>query len=218
MMRNALKHPADYVAKPLALVSALLLSACGPLISFGDDGPADQVFSLEYEDAAPTSDDLNTLVYVEEPLMSHGLSGTQFAVVLPGNQRTSLMGVRWSTNSGDLVRDYLVRGLTKESGIRMLGEGALDVTAGCHMGLKVWAFEFVPGDNAGDDRVDVEIEFSLARYSDNRLIGHPVFKSSVLIRGSDGADVRDGFDQAMRSISRDAGEWVASTADACALQ
>ena len=218
MMSIAFKHVAQTVVKPLAALSALSVAACGPLISFGDDGPADQIFGLEYDGGRQSSDDLTTLVYMEEPLMSDGLSGTQVSVVLPGNQRTSLMGVRWSTNSADLVRDYLVRGVSSESGIRMLGEGALDLSAGCHMGLKVWAFEFVPGDSAGDDRVDVEIEFSLVRYSDNRLIGQPTFNSSVRIAGSEGADVADDFDQAMRVISREAGAWVASTGTACTLE
>lgn len=218
-MKNSIfKQAALTLVKPLAAVSILSLAACGPLISFGDDGPADQIFGLEYDGARQAGDDLTTLVYMEEPLMSDGLSGTQVSVVLPGSQRTSLMGVRWSTNSADLVRDYLVRGVSSESGIRMLGEGALDVSAGCHMGLKVWAFEFVPGNSAGDDRVDVEIEFSLVRYSDNRLIGQPTFSSSVSIAGSEGVDVADGFDQAMRAISRDAGAWVASTGAACTLE
>ena len=218
MMNINLKRAAGKVARPFAVFSLMFVAACGPLISFGDDGPADQVFGLEYNGSGQTTSDLTTLVYVEEPLMSDGLSGRQVSVVLPDNQRTSLMGMRWSTDSVDLIRDYLVRGVSATSGVRMLGEGALDVKAGCHLGLKIWAFEFVPGNNAGDDRVNVEIEFSLVRYSDNRLIGQPTFSSSPGITGAQGEDVAAGFDRAMNAVTRQAGEWIASTSAACTLE
>lgn len=217
-MAHPLLHKLRTAGLPLAVgLSLLSLAACGPLISFGDEGPADQVFGLEYPDARPADGDIGTIVYVEEPLMSDGLSGTQISVVLDDNQRTSLMGVRWSANSTDLVRDYLVRGVGSASGVRMLGEGALDVKAGCRMGVKVWAFEYVPGDSAREDRVHVEIEFVLVRYNDNRLLGQPTFSVQPDVTSAEGRGVVAGFDEAMASISREAGEWLSTQASACAL-
>lgn len=204
------------VPRWLALASGLMLAGCGPLISFGDDGPADQIFSLDYPAARPHLAG-DTIIYVEEPLMSGGLSGTQVSVTLDNNQHTSLMGIRWSANTTDMIRDYLVRGLSSRSGARMLGEGALDVQAGCRMGLKVWAYEYVPGDSSADDTIDVEIEFILVRYLDNGLLGQPTFSASEPVAGSDGTDIVAGFDAAMRSISRQAGDWLQNHLEACKL-
>lgn len=213
MLPRALHHG----SKVLGVFSLLFMAGCGPLISFGDDGPADQIFGLEHPAAPLTSADLGTIIYVEEPLMSDGLGGNQISVALEDSQRTSLSGVRWSANSTDLIRDYLVRGVSAASGVRMLGEGAIDVKAGCRLGLKVWAFEFVPGSSARDDSVVVEIEFVLVRYSDNGLIGQPTFRAAPGVSSSDGVGVTRAFNDAMQSVSEQAGAWLAPQAGQCAL-
>lgn len=202
--------------KAVGFSSLMMVAGCGPLISFGDDGPADQIFSLDYPAAGDRSGS-DAVIYVTEPIMGDGLSGTQVSVVLDNNQRTSLMGVRWSANSTDMVRDYLVRGLAARSGTLMLGEGALDVRAGCRLGVKVWHYEYVPGNSIGDDRVDVEIEFTLVRYADGVLLGQPTFAANEPVGGSNGIDVVDGFNNAMTSISREASSWIGQNQDACKL-
>ncbi|MBO6506387.1 MAG: membrane integrity-associated transporter subunit PqiC [Kordiimonadaceae bacterium] len=212
----SVKKTFNMVSKAVAVSSLMLVAGCGPLISFGDDGPADQIFSLDYPVAGDHSS-AASVIYVAEPLMSGGLSGTQVSVVLDDNQRTSLMGVRWNANTTDMVRDYLVRGLSAQSGALMLGEGALDVKAGCRLGVKVWDYEYVPGNSISDDRVDVEIELILVRYIDNALLGQPTFAASEAVSGSDGVDVVDGFNRAMASISRDAGDWIGQNREACQL-
>ncbi len=211
------RSPKSLFALPALAASALMLAGCGPLISFGDDGPADKVYGLEYNDVRAASGDMAAIVYLEEPLMSDGLGGNQVSVVLDNNKRTSLMGVRWSANSTDLIRDFLVRGVGSTSGIRLLGEGAIDVQAGCRMGVKVWAFEFVPGDRAGDDRVDIEIEFILIRYNDNRLIGQETIKSSEKVDGSGGDAIVTSFERSMKAVSIEAGSWLAPKSADCSL-
>lgn len=217
MKQSMLQRTVDQGSMILSVFCLLLVAGCGPLISFGDDGPADQIFGLEHPASSLASGDLGTIIYVEEPLMSDGLGGNQISVALENNQRTSLSGVRWSANSMDLIRDYLVRGVSAASGVRMLGEGAIDVKAGCRLGLKVWAFEFVPGSNARDDGVVVEIEFVLVRYSDNGLIGQPTFRAAPGVSSSDGVGVTRAFNDAMQSVSEQAGAWLAPQAGQCAL-
>ncbi len=208
---------AHAVRKLFAGAAALMLASCGPLISFGDDGPADDVFSLEYDGANVNTSDMATIIYVEEPLMSDGLGGVDVAVALENRKRTSLQGVRWSSNSTDLIRDYFIRAIGSVSGTRLLGQGAIDVQAGCRLGVKVWAFEFVPGVSAGDDRVDIEVEFILIRYNDNRLIGQPTFSASPQVSAANGEDIIDAFHDGMTNISREAGKWLAPLAGECAL-
>lgn len=193
------------------------LAACGPIISFGDDGPADDVYSLEYGVPNTNTSDMATIIYVEEPLMSDGLGGIEVAVALENRRRTSLQGVQWSANSTDLIRDYFVRAIGSMSGTRLLGQGAIDVQAGCRLGTKVWAFEFVPGATASDDRVDIEVEFILIRYNDNRLIGQPTFAAAQQVSAADGQNIVDAFHRGMASISREAGQWLAPLASECAL-
>ncbi len=197
--------------------AALMLAGCGPLISFGDDGPADDVFSLEYDGANVNTSDMATIIYVEEPLMSDGLGGVDVAVALENRKRTSLQGVRWSSSSTDLIRDYFIRAIGSMSGTRLLGQGAIDVRAGCRLGVKVWAFEFVPGASAGDDRVDIEVEFTLVRYNDNRLIGQPTLSASSQVSAANGEEIIEAFHDGMTRISREAGQWLAPIAGECAL-
>jgi len=193
------------------------LTACGPIISFGDDGPADDVYSLEYDSVTTNAGDMATIIYVEEPLMSDGLGGIQVAVALENRQRTSLQGVQWSANSTDLIRDYFIRAIGSMSGTRLLGQGAIDVQAGCRLGTKVWAFEFVPGAAPADDRVDIEVEFILIRYNDNRLIGQPTFSAMQPVATADGQNIIDAFHRGMASVSREAAQWLAPLASECAL-
>jgi len=205
------------VASLLAAAAVLMLAGCGPLISFGDDGPAGDVFSLEFDGANPNTSDMATIIYVEEPLMTDGLGGVDIAVALDGRKRTSLQGVRWSSNSTDLIRDYFVRAIGGMSGTRLLGQGAIDVQAGCRLGIKVWAFEYVPGASAGDDRVEVEVEFILIRYNDNRLIGQPTLSASSQVSAANGEDIIQAFHDGMNRISREAGQWLAPLAGECAV-
>lgn len=221
-MENQTRKPdflshAPAVRSLLVAAAALLLSGCGPLISLGDDGPADDVFSLEYDGANVNTSDMATIIYVEEPLMSDGLGGVDVAVALENRRRTSLKGVRWSSNSTDLIRDYFIRAIGSMSGTRLLGQGAIDVRAGCRLGVKVWAFEFVPGNSAGDDRVDIEVEFILVRYSDNRLIGQPTLSASTQVGTANGENIVEAFHGGMTSISREAGKWLKPLANECAL-
>ncbi len=199
------------------VAAALLLAGSGPIISFGDDGPADDVYSLEYSAVTANTSDMASIVYIEEPLMGDGLGGINVAVALENRKRTNLQGVRWSANSTDLIRDYFIRAIGSMSGTRLLGQGAIDVQAGCRLAVKVWAFEFVPGANASDDRVDIEVEFTLIRYSDNRLIDQPIFSAASPVARSNSENIIDAFHSGMASISRDAGRWLAPLANKCAL-
>lgn len=198
-------------------LGAFVLAGCGPIISFGDDGPADNVYSLKYAEANTNTSDMATIIYVEEPLMSDGLGGVNIAVALENRKRTSLQGAQWSTSSTDLIRDYFIRAIGSMSGTRLLGQGAIDVQAGCRLGTKVWAFEFVPGASARDDRVDIEVEFILIRYNDNRLIGQPTFSATQQVTASEGENIIEAFHQGMTSISREAGAWLAPVASECSL-
>lgn len=217
-----MKNQADtltYKVRSVAcgFVGMLLLAGCGPIISFGDDGPAGDIYSLEYAVANTNVGGMATIIYLEEPLMSDGLGGIDIAVSLENRKRTSLQGVQWSASSTDLIRDFFVRAIGSMSGTRLLGQGALDVQAGCRLGTKVWAFEFVPGTTASDDRVDIEVEFILTRYSDNRLIGQPTFSAAQSVTESDGENIVEAFHQGMTAISQEAGAWLAPVAAECAL-
>lgn len=195
----------------------ILLAGCGPLISFGDDGPADDVFNLRYQGGYSANVDSENIIYLEEPLMNQGLSGVDIAVALPGDQRSTLKGVRWAGNSSDLVRDYLVRALSEKSGVKLLGDGGLDVRAGCRMTVKVWSFEFAPGESSRDDTVDVAIEFSLVRYRDGHLVGQRAFNVNTPIDTNQGNSVVAGFREGMSALSGDAADWLAPLGSNCSL-
>ncbi|WP_417449846.1 ABC-type transport auxiliary lipoprotein family protein [Kordiimonas sp.] len=200
-----------------ALAATLALSACGPIISFGDDGPGDSEYSLQYSGDYRSSGDDAPVIYVDEPHMADGLAGQKITVVLPGNKRSSLKGARWSAPLSTLVRDYVARALGDKAGAHMIGEGGLDIHAGCRLGTKVWALEFVPGGNAQADKVEVAMELSLVRLSDSMLVSHPTFTASAPVRGAEGDAVAGAFRAAMADVADDMGRWLKAQVSTCEI-
>lgn len=199
----------------LTLMAFLSLSACGPLISFGDDGPADDVYSLRYDGAYSPPQAGAALIYIEQPLMGDGLGGQTISVVLENERRTRLQGVAWSANSADLIRGYMVRALSAVPNADFVGEGGLDIDASCYLGLKVWEFEFAPGAEKADDTVNVAIEFSLVRYSDSVLLGRPTYKVVEPVSGTGTEGVVLAFQRAIASIGRSGKSWILDNASQC---
>ena len=198
------------------LAAGTLLSGCGPLISFGGDGPADTVYSLRYSGAYQQKGADSIVIYVDEPLMAEGLAGQKITVALPSDKRSTLKGARWSAPLSVLIRDYEIRAFGHQVGANMIGEGGLDIHAACRLGTKVWAFEFTPGADAGTDKVDIAIELSLVRLSDSQLLSHPIFtKTRLLNSGSDDA-VANAFGAAMGELASEMSVWLKSNEAACA--
>ncbi|WP_262692046.1 ABC-type transport auxiliary lipoprotein family protein [Kordiimonas aestuarii] len=199
----------------LLLASAAAVSGCGPIISFGGDGPGDTVYSLKYPGGYHTNGDDAPVIYVDEPHMADGLAGQKIAVALAGERRSTLKGARWSAPLSTLVRDYVARALGDKAGAHMIGEGGLDIHAGCRLGTKVWALEFVPGGDVGGDKVEIAIEMSLVRLSDSTLISHPTFTRSMSVQGTDGDVVMTAFNRAMAATADEMGLWLKDQVDAC---
>jgi len=199
-----------------AAVAVLATASCGPLISFGDDGPADDVFTLRYEGGLKKESPSGPIVYVDSPQMVDGLDGINVAVRLDGNRRTVLAGSSWSAHLSDLVRDYVTLSLSYQSDANMIAEGGLDIKAGCRLGIKVWAMDFVPGRVSSEDQVELVMQFSLVRLSDSKLVSHPTFSNSVGVDMSDGRGVVAAFNKAMNVMANDYGRWFADEHRACA--
>ncbi|MFC4348861.1 ABC-type transport auxiliary lipoprotein family protein [Kordiimonas lipolytica] len=199
----------------LGLVAAsALLASCGPLISFGDEGPADEIYTLRYQGSYPASGS-GPVVFIDEPAVADSLKGDKVAVALPGNRRSTIDGVRWSAPLADLIRDYVLRSLAASSEARMVGDGGLDIQSSCRLGLKVWEMDFVPGARAADDKVSVVLEFTLVRLKDNQLLGMPTIAKQVSTRGSGTDAVMAAFHEAMGDAAGDAASWFGKAHEAC---
>jgi ABC-type uncharacterized transport system auxiliary subunit len=199
----------------LGLVSALLLASCGPLISFGDDDPAGDIYTLRYEGAHSDQSPSGPIIYVDSPQMVDGLDGRSVSVRLGGNRRSTLAGASWSAHLSELVRDYVVQALEGATDANMISQGGLDIKAGCRLGIKVWAMEFVPGLTSDQDQVDVRLQFSLVRLSDSKLLSHPTFAQTVGVTTSNGGGVVAAFAVAMERASEAYGGWFSEASDAC---
>jgi ABC-type uncharacterized transport system auxiliary subunit len=198
------------------LGAALLLAGCGPIISFGDDGPVDAIYSLRYEGGFPTDKVDGPIVYVEEPHFADDLDGRSVSVLLAGNRRSTIDGVAWSSPLSELVRNYITRSLADGLGANIVSEGALDVNSTCRIGSKVWALELVPGRDAAADRVEITIELSLVRFRDSTLIGHPTISRTAKVAGSDDAAVMAAFGKAMAGVSDEMRSWFKGALSGCA--
>jgi len=201
-----------------AASGALMVAACGPLISFGDDGPPAAIYTLRYEGPIKSETPSGPVVYVDSPRMIEGLDGRDISVRFDDNRRTVLSGSAWSAHLPDLIRDYVTLALGSVSDANMVSEGGLDIKAGCRLGVKVWAMEFVPGQTIAEDKVEVAMQFSLVRLSDSRLLSHPTFRKSVGVSSSGGRGVVAAFSEAMEEAARDYGRWFKVESRACTTE
>lgn len=199
------------------LVAPFTLSACGPLISFGEDGPADTVYSLRYQGGYAPENATGPVVFVDEPSIAEGLNSDKVAVLLGTDRRMTLEGVRWSAPLSDLVRDYVTRALGHGSKARMVGSGGLDIRTNCRLGVKVWAMEYKPGNSVADDMVDVAMEVSLVRLEDSKLLSKPTFIHSVRLNGSGDAAVMGAFNRAMTATATDMTRWFKAQLADCSV-
>ena len=184
------------------------IAACGPLISLGNDGPADDIYTLRYPGQVATMSPSGPIIFVNSPIMAEGLDGRGIPVRLEDERRTSLEGASWSVHLGDLVRDYVVRSLSAQTTANMVSEGGLDIKAQCRLGIKVWMMEYVPGATSGDDRVELAMQLSLVRLSDSVLLDHPTFTQTVSVGSDNNAAVIEGFRTAMRANENDYSKWI----------
>lgn len=203
------------VVHPPAAVLAvpLLLAACGPLISFGSDN-AQTVYSLQYDGlgVAPPG---APVVYVDDPLTADGLGGREVAVRLGTYERTTLDGVLWSSSATDLVRDYLVQSLADDAQVQTLGQGGLDVAAGCRLGLKIWQMHFVPGETADADEVVMSIDAILVNITTSELAGRRMFNVESPVPDGSGERVMIAFNVSMSLIAKQMSRWLAERRDIC---
>lgn len=197
------------------VAAAMMLTGCGPLVSFGDDGPADTIYTLRYEGGYPGGEIEGPVIYVEEPHFADDLDGRGVSVLLDGDKRSVIGGVAWSSPLAELVRNYVTRALGDGLGANILSEGSLDVNATCRVGSKVWALEYVPGVTPTEDEVVVVLELSLVRFRDSALVGHPTLRRSVTPQGSGDVAVMDAFNRAMAGVAQDMRAWFRSAKEAC---
>lgn len=216
-MTQAPRHLKKLMAAGLASGS-VLLSACGPLISFGDDGPADRVYTLRYQGGYPAASTSGPVVYVEEPHFADDLDGRGISVLLDGGRRSTIAGVRWSSPLSELVRNYMTRALADDQGAQIVSEGAIDINAACRIGSKVWALELVPSASGTDDQVTIAIEAMLVRLKDSRLISHKTIERSVSLGGSGDAAVMAAFNAAMAGVADDMQAWFGAAQDGCVVE
>ncbi len=210
-MRNSSKMPKFLVAGLLAG----MVASCGPLISFGGDSEPNETYGLRYQAQGAAEYPVGPIVYVDSPQMAEGLDGHNVTVVMQSGRRTVLERAAWSTHLSDLIRDYVAQSIGAQSGANMIGEGGLDISAGCRLGLKVWSFEFVPGETVAEDGVSVVLQFSLVRISDNQLLSHPTFAASVEVDSKSVGGVMGGFSKAMDRAASEYGGWFRERMGQC---
>ncbi|UTW55162.1 ABC-type transport auxiliary lipoprotein family protein [Kordiimonas sp. SCSIO 12610] len=201
----------------LGIGSLLLISACGPLISFGGDGDADEVYSLEYQGGYSTFNADAPRIYLDEPLMAEGLASRKMSVRLPDFRRSAIASTSWSANLSDLIRGYMARSIAVKSGVQLISEGGLDVKVGCRMAVHVWAFELVPGDIPQDDKVASTIELTLLNVTNGVLLGKQTFVVEKPVLSAGGAAIAAAFNQAIEDSANKMSEWLIPIQSGCVL-
>jgi len=202
-------------AGAMVALSSLCLSSCGPLISFGDDGPAPNSYTLRYPASYTDVQSEGPAIYLDSPRMINALDSDAIAVRLPGNERTVIEGAGWSQHLSDILRDYIEHSVASLADVQVVSEGGLDIKVSCRIGVKVWAMELVPADSRAGDEVEVALQFSMVRLADGELLGQPVFAETEPVRSTSSGAVVEAFSTAMNRAANRYGAWVKETSGAC---
>ncbi len=193
------------------------LSACGPLISFGNDGPADEVYTLAYNGTYSVFNAAAPRIYLDEPLMAEGLASRKMSVRLPDFRRSTISSISWSANLSDLIRGYMARSIAVKTGAQLISEGGLDVKVGCRMAVNVWAFELVPGESQVDDKVSSTIELTLLNVTNGALLGRQTFVVEKQVNSVEGVAIAAAFNEAIEESSVTMSEWLLPIQSGCQL-
>ncbi len=200
------------------LVSLTLCAAvagCGPLISFGESGPAPVLYSLEYSGAPKSPSMDGPIVAVSTPDLLPRLEGQNIAVVLPENEHTTLGGAEWSGHIGRMVQDYVMQALSSDGNATFVGRASLDVSVDCRLGIKLWAMDYVPGDSAREDKVVVSLQMMLVRMSNSSLLGQQFFTSEAKPVTASPRAIAAAFNDAMMDSAQAYKAWFAATGTRC---
>ena len=197
------------------LALCALVAGCGPLISFGESGPAPVLYSLEYGGVPKDQSIGGPIVAVSTPDLLPRLEGQNIAVVLPGNEHTTLGGAEWSGHIGDMVQDYVMRALSSETSGTFVGRASLDVSVECRLGIKLWAMDYVPGDRARDDKVVVSLQMILVRMADSSLLGQQVFTHEATPSTNSPRAIAAAFNEAMMNNAQAYQAWFSAKGSAC---
>lgn len=194
----------------LLLATSFLLSACGPLIEFGDGGPAAALYSIQ-----PTiSGDMATeglVIYVSEPLLPGESVGNRIAVRTDDFELKFLKGGQWSEPFRMMLHRYLVGALAGNVEAQVVGAGALDVRADCRLTVDFQRFDYEAKSNA----VVAQATARLSSLKSGNLLGNQIINVSADVSSDRREKIVAGYDQASGKVASALSLWLKDALPSC---
>lgn len=195
----------------LVMGSALLLSACGPLIEFGDDAPPPRLYSIQPLVGSEFSID-GPVLYISEPLMPAEANSTRIAVRTEEFELSHLEGGRWSENFSVMLHRYIVSDLlASDITAQIVGAGALDIRADCRLALNFQRFEY----NVQDGSINVSAIARLSSLSKGSLLSSKNIQVSQDVSNDSSDAIVAGYNEATGGITDALNLWLRSALVSC---
>ncbi len=191
----------------LALLAVALLTACGPLVSIGDSGPAPQRFALAL--AQGNAEPMQALpsVRVEELDAPAELANARMAVRIGAQEVRYVTGGVWTDRPSRMMRGLLGEALRARSTGLILSGAQNDLVPAYRLTGRLIAFQAdAPGGVA--TQVSVRSEQLLILAKTGAVIATSRFEESAPASSDRPADLAAAANVAANAVAAQTADWV----------
>lgn len=194
----------------LLLATSLLLSACGPLIEFGDGSPPPALYSIQPTVNGEMSS-AKLVLYVSEPMLPGESVGTRIAVRTDAFELKFLKGGQWSEPFRMMLHRYIVGDLADTVKAQVVGAGSLDIRADCRLSIDFQRFDY----ETGSGSVVAQATARLSSLKNGNLLSSKVINVSADVSSDKSDEIVSGYNQSAGKISSALSLWLKDALPAC---
>ncbi len=189
------------------LAALLALSACGPLVTIGAQGPAPQRFTLT---SAQNEAALAALpaIRVEDFETSADLATTRIAVRVGAQEVRYVVGGIWTDKPVRLIRNLLADQVRARSSGVVLAGNQLEVPTAFRIGGRLTGFQ---AEGAGKLATHVSVQAEIFVLQGPKIVASQTFQQRRALTSDRPADMINSFNEAANILATEAATWIATT-------
>ena len=194
----------------LLLAGSFLMTACGPMIDLGDNGPAPTLYSIQ-PSLSGEMPGAGPVVFVSEPLLPGESLGNRIAVRTDDFELKFLQGGRWSEPFRMMLHRYLVTDLADSVEAQVVGAGSLDLRADCRLTVDFQRFDF----ETKTESVVAQATARLSSLKSGRLLDSAVINVAADVSSDSSEEIVSSYNQAAGQVTTTLGLWLKDVLPAC---
>jgi cholesterol transport system auxiliary component len=194
----------------ILVASVALLAACGPIVSFGGDGPPPRQFNLAYSAAPNDAKALPGVLLVDELGATAELRGQRMAMRVSAQEVQYLNGAQWSDRPARLLRGLIEDAARQAPGAAVLGPSNIDLRIAFRLTGTVQRFDVVV--DGPKRQAVIVLDAILANQRPSRLIASRRFEAKADAAADTPAAVAAALNMAANDLARDVAAWAGTQA------